>query len=164
MIDPQDHIAAMAPYALAQMDAPAGKTLISLAQNECLPPHSPEVIEAACRAVTNGALYPDPDWSNLRAALAGLHRVDPGGILCGSGSLDLIGAIARFYAGPDRAMLAPAHAYRFFRTAAQMSGARLDTAAETDATVSVDALLNAVRPDTRVVCLPNPGNPIGTRI
>jgi histidinol-phosphate aminotransferase len=163
-MEPQEHIAAMASYALAQMDVPAGKRLISLAQNECLRAPSPRVIDAANRAVNGGAMYPDPDWSGLRTALADRHGVDAEGILCGAGSLDLIGAIARVYAGPGRAMLAPVHAYPFFRTAAQMAGARLDTAPELDATVSVDAMLAAVRPDTRVVCVANPANPTGTRI
>jgi histidinol-phosphate aminotransferase len=68
------------------------------------------------------------------------------------------------YAGPDRAVLAPAHAYPFFRSAAQMAEARFDTAPEDGFTVSVDALLDAVRPDTGIVFLANPGNPTGTRI
>jgi histidinol-phosphate aminotransferase len=69
------------------------------------------------------------------------------------------------YAGPDRAVLAPAHAYPFFRSAAQMAEARFDTAPEDGFhRLSVDALLDAVRPDTGIVFLANPGNPTGTRI
>ena len=109
-------------------------------------------------------LYPDPDWTDLRHTLADLHRINANGILCGSGSLDLIGCLARVFAGPDRAVLAPAHAYPFFRTAAQVANARFDTAEETDAVVSVDALLGAVQSDTGIIFVANPGNPTGTRI
>jgi histidinol-phosphate aminotransferase len=45
-----------------------------------------------------------------------------------------------------------------------MAGARFDTAPEDRLTVSVDALLDAVRPDTGLLFLANPGNPTGTRI
>ena len=164
MTRPAPHIAQMAKYALADMQAPPGKPLISLSQNESLRPPSPKAIAAAQEVIAQGALYPDPDWGALRAQLGALHDVSPQAVLCGAGSLDLIGAIARVYAGPSRAVLVPAHAYPFFRSAAQMAGARVDLADEGQVTVSVEALLHAVQPDTGVVFVANPGNPTGTRI
>lgn len=158
------HIAEMAAYALANLSAPPGKRLISLSQNECLRPPSPMVAQALHRAAEVSHLYPDPDWSDLRSAIAGLHQINADDIICGNGSLDLIGCLARAYLAPDRAALVPAHAYPFFRTATQLSGARLDVAPEQDATVDVDAMLNAVRADTCIVFLANPGNPTGTRL
>jgi histidinol-phosphate aminotransferase len=163
MIPPRPHIAAMAPYALARMEPPPGRPLISLAQNESLRPPSPAVLDAL-KAAHPAETYPDPDWTRLRKAIAGVHDLDPALILCGAGSLDLIACLARAYAGPDRAVLAPAHAYPFFHAAAQTAEARFDTAPEEDFTVSVDALLDAVRPDTGLLFLANPGNPTGTRI
>jgi histidinol-phosphate aminotransferase len=164
MIAPVPHIFAMAPYALSHMSAPEGVPLISLSQNESIRPPSPLALEAAARSLADTALYPDPDWTDLRQGLADVHSIPADAILCGSGSLDLIGCIARAFAGPDRAVLAPAHAYPFFRSAAQMVGARFDTALETNATVNVDALLEAAKPDTRIVFVANPGNPTGTLI
>lgn len=164
MTIPRRHIAAMAPYALADLTPPEGRRLISLSQNESLRPPSPRAVEAAARAMQDAALYPDPDWSRLRHALAEHHGLDARALLCGNGSLDLISCIARTFAGPDRAVLAPAHAYPFFRTVAAMSEARFDTASEDGTTVSVDGLLEAVRPDTGLLFLANPGNPTGTRL
>ncbi|MEL6452184.1 MAG: histidinol-phosphate transaminase [Pseudomonadota bacterium] len=158
------HIQAMAPYALAQMQAPPGKPRISLAQNESLRGPSPQVHAAVQAALAHPQLYPDPDWTALRTGIGALHDIDPALILCGAGSLDLIGAIARCFCGPGRAMLAPAHAYPFFRSAAQMCGARFGTAPEDALTVSTQALLDAVQPDTAVVCVANPANPTGTRV
>ena len=160
----RDHIASMAGYALADLTAPDGKPLISLAQNECLRGPSPQAVAAAQAALAGAELYPDPDWRALRHALAALHAIPADRILCGNGSLDLIGALARCFAGPDRAALAPAHAYPFFRTATLLAEARFDTAPEEAATVSVSALLDSVRPDTGLVLVANPGNPTGTRI
>ncbi len=164
MIPAAPHIAKMSAYALAEMPSSDNGPPIALAQNESLRPPSPNAIAAATRVLHDGALYPDPDWTALRHALAAYHGIAAEGILCGSGSLDLIGCIARTYLGPTRSALAPAHAYPFFRTATQLADARFDTAAEVEASVDVDALLAAVHPDTGVVFLANPGNPTGTRI
>ncbi len=161
---PLPHIAQMSPYALAKLEPPPGVPLTSLSQNESIRPPSPAAIAAGVAALERGALYPDPDWTDLRQALAEVHDVDGSKILCGNGSLDLIGALARVFAGPDRAVLAPAHAYPYFRTVAQIANARFDIAAEENATVSVDTLLAAVKPDTAIVFVANPGNPTGTRI
>ncbi|MEE4187905.1 MAG: histidinol-phosphate transaminase, partial [Roseobacter sp.] len=143
---------------------PEGLSAVSLSQNESLRPPSPQAIEAAAAAVGGAELYPDPEWTALRHALADAHAIPAQDILCSAGSLDLIGAIARVYAGPERAILAPAHAYPFFRTAAQMAGARFDTAPERAMTAHVDSLLAALRPDTGIVFLANPANPTGTRL
>lgn len=164
MIRPNAHVSAMAPYAMAQLAAPPGYSLLSLSQNESLRPPSPYVLKAAAGALDRAALYPDPVWTDLRAALSVLHGLDAQSILCGAGSLDLIAALTLVYTGPDRAVLAPQHAYPFFRTAAEMAGARYDTAPERDWTVDVDALLAAVRSDCGLVFLANPANPTGTRV
>ena len=70
------HIAAMAPYAVADLSARRGVPLISLAQNESFRAPSPHAIVAGQRALETGALYPDPDYPELRAAIAAQHDVD----------------------------------------------------------------------------------------
>jgi histidinol-phosphate/aromatic aminotransferase/cobyric acid decarboxylase-like protein len=45
-----------------------------------------------------------------------------------------------------------------------LARARFDTAPEDEGRVSIDALLQGVRPDTGIVFVANPGNPTGTRI
>lgn len=164
MIKPVPHVAAMSTYALAELNPPSGKRLVSLSQNESLLPPSPLAIATAAKAMSNAQLYPDPDWSALREALADLHDIPAEQILCGNGSMELIASLTQAYANPQNAVLAPAHAYPFFKTAAHLVQARFDTATEVNGQVSVDALLDAVQPDTRLVFVANPGNPTGTRI
>jgi histidinol-phosphate aminotransferase len=164
MTPARPHIAAMAAYQLADITPPDGKKLISLCQNESLRPPSPIALEAARKVMSSSMLYPDPDWNELRKAIAKLHNLAADHILCGNGSLDLIGALARTYAGPDKAILAPEHAYPFFKTAAHLAEARFDTAVEDGLTVNVSSLLDAVRPETSIVFVANPGNPTGTFI
>ncbi|MEE8287429.1 MAG: histidinol-phosphate transaminase [Gammaproteobacteria bacterium] len=164
MIEPQAHVAALAAYSLAELKAPPGKRLVSLAQNEsCMPP-SPKALAAAGKAIASWQLYPDPDWTELRAAIAGVHDIAPETILCGAGSMELIGALMRCYAGPGTGVLSTQYAYAFFRTATLAVGGDYSWVEERDYTINVDAILEAVRPHTRVVCVANPGNPTGTRI
>ena len=124
MIRPTPHVAAMSPYALAELNAPAGKRVISLSQNESLRRPSPQVSDVLVSAMTNAHLYPDPEWTELRNALAALHGIPASGILCGNGSMELIACLTLTYCDEKSAVLAPAHAYPFFRTAAGLARAR----------------------------------------
>lgn len=164
MIPPVSHVSAMAAYALADTSVPDGKKPISLSQNESMRLPSPAAIAAAQDAAQLPHLYPDSNCAALCKEIGQVHGVNPDQIVCGNGSLDLIGGLARAYLEPGRAALAPTHAYPFFRTATQFTGARFDTAPETELTADVDALLAAVTCDTRVVFIANPGNPTSTRI
>ena len=110
MIKAVAHVAQMSPYALASLQAPSGKRLISLSQNESLRPPSPQAIDAATRALASGNLYPDPEWSELTAALAELHDIPSGQILCGSGSMELIACLTKAFADEQGRVHAPAHA------------------------------------------------------
>lgn len=163
-IHPAPHIAALAPYALADSRVPSGKRPILLAQNEhCLPP-SPEAIEAARAELSRGNLYPDPDWADLRRAIADIHDLDAASILCSAGSMEMIQGIALAFLGPGARALTTEYGYLFFRTAARIAGAEVDLAREQSFTADADALIEAARPETRVAFLANPGNPSGTVI
>lgn len=101
------------PLCVAELKPPAGKRLISLSQNESLLPPSPLAIGAAAEAMSGTHLYPDPDWSALREALAELHNIPADKILCGNGSMELTASLTLAYANPQNAVLAPAQPIRF---------------------------------------------------
>ncbi|MGI9464909.1 MAG: pyridoxal phosphate-dependent aminotransferase [Aestuariivirgaceae bacterium] len=164
MITANAHIAAMAPYAMADISVPAGKRLISLAQNESALPPSPSAIAAGCEAFSGSQLYPDASWSELTAAIAEVHGLDADDILCAGGSMELIACLMQCYAGPGVEVLSTQFGYAFFRSASLAAGADYAAAPEQDFTVNIDAVLTAVTPATRIVCVANPGNPTGTRI
>lgn len=121
-------------------------------------------IEAGREALAEAALYPDPDWAVLREAIAAFHALDPHSILCGTGSMELIDGVIRAFAAPGDAVLGTQHGYLFAATVCQRAGARHDMAPEPNCTVAVDAILEALCPETRIVFLCNPGNPTGTRL
>jgi histidinol-phosphate aminotransferase len=164
MLKANAHIADMAPYALANLTAEPGTRLISLSQNESLRSPSPRASQAAITAMGQAALYPDPDWTDLRNAIAQVHAIDPAMILCGAGSMELIAALLHAYASATDTILAPAYSYAFFRTMAHVTQARYLTAPEPDLRVCTQTLLAALTDDTKIVCIANPGNPTGTVI
>lgn len=164
MINAREHIAAMTPYALADLQPPPGKRLISLAQNESALPPSPMALKAVADAMADYALYPDPDWSDLRSAITDVHGLENDQILCGAGSMELILCLTQCYAGHGDEVLSSQYGYAFFRTAAAIAQATYVAVPEDNFTVSVDRLLDAVTSRTRTVFVANPGNPTGTRI
>lgn len=155
------HIEAMSAFALANF---GGYDRPTLAQNESAFPPSPRAMEAGERAIVRSHLYPDPDWTSLRDAIAQAYSVERELILCGAGSMDLIACTLAAFAGPGAEVLGTSYAYNFAASAAARAGAVYVKAAERDFTVSIDALLAAVTPATRIVFVCNPGNPTGTRI
>ena len=164
LITPQNHVAVMASYALADLSVPVGKQRVMLAQNESLRPPAPDVAVALQDVMSTAQFYPDPDWQELRTAIAHVHGVNAEQILCGAGSMELIDALMRAYVGPGRRILTSQYAYAFIRTMAQVTQAEIDLVDEVDFTVSANHLLAAVRAETKVVFVANPGNPTGTRI
>lgn len=155
------HIEAMAAFALANF---GGYDRATLAQNESAFPPSPKAIAAGQDAIARSHLYPDPDWTVLRETIAQAYGVECEAILCGAGSMDLIACTIAAFAGPGDEVLATAYAYNFAASAASRVGAVYVKAAEHDFIVSVDSILAAVTPATRIVFVCNPGNPTGTRI
>ncbi|WP_371229518.1 pyridoxal phosphate-dependent aminotransferase [Roseovarius sp. 2305UL8-3] len=154
----------MAGYALADLQLPDGINPAPLAQNEsCFPP-SPKAIDAAAQAMTCAQFYPDPGQTDLRQSIASVHGLNIDNIVCGAGSMELISALTRCYAGPGLRVLTTQYGYAFFRTASIMAEAEIDFAPEVDFTVSVDTLLAAVQPTTNIIFVANPGNPTGTVI
>ncbi|WP_425084500.1 pyridoxal phosphate-dependent aminotransferase [Ruegeria profundi] len=161
MIRPVPHVGALAAYALADLGGPQ---TISLAQNESAFPASPTAIAAGQAAMADMPLYPDPEWPDLRLAIAEVHGLDQSNIFCGAGSMELIGCLIRAYAGQGDRVLGTDYGYAFVASAAVQVQADYVKAREVDLTVSVDDVLSAVTPKTRIVFLCNPGNPTGTVI
>lgn len=161
MIRAVPHVAAMDAYALADLGGPE---TVSLAQNESAFPASPAAIAAGRAVLDKMPLYPDPDWPDLRAAIAGNHGLETDMILCGAGSMELIGCLIRAFAGAGDQVLGTDYGYAFAASASAQVQAEYVKAHEEDLTVSVDNILAAVTPRTRIVFVCNPGNPTGTLI
>ena len=162
MLEPRPHLLKLAPYVLPDTSAPEGKRPLQLAQNESAMGVSPAVTAALSATIAQSHLYPDPDASALREAIAAVYRLNAAQVLCGGGSLALIALLTAAYLAPEEHVVTSEYSYLYFRTACKIADAQVVTVAEPDLTVDVDLLLAAVRPETRIVFVANPGNPTGT--
>ena len=164
MLKPNPTVASMAPYALPDISAAEGVEPIVLAQNEHAFAPSVEVQQAVSEAIKSGQLYPDTDWSELRTAIASVHGLDAGRIVCGAGSMELMSSLMLAYLSAGDRMLMTEYGYLFMRSLSKLVGAKVDVAPEIDYRVDVDGLLERLQADTRLVFVVNPGNPSGTVI
>ena len=137
---------------------------VKLSSNEN--PHGPsEKAKQAYRAESgNLFLYPSSDHAELRNAIATVHNVDAGRIICGNGSDEIISFLTQAYAGPGDEVLYTEHGFAMYPICARGAGATPVEAREKDRRTDVDALHAAVTEHTKLVFLANPNNPTGTMI
>lgn len=138
-----------------------GGALTKLSANENPLGCSPAALEALA-VRRDPARYPDPDATALRQALGALHGIDPARIVCGTGSGELLHCAVQAFAGPGDEVLFSRYSFSLYPLLAQKVGAEPVMADDDDHAPSVDNLLNAVTPRTKVVLLDNPNNPVGT--
>ncbi len=108
--------------------------------------------------------YPDGGSHALRAALAATIDGDPGQIVCGAGSDEILLLLTRAYAGPGDEVLYSQHGFLVYPIAAQSVGATPVAAPEKNLTTDVDALLAHVTPRTKICFVAEPNNPTGSYI
>jgi histidinol-phosphate aminotransferase len=139
-----------------------GAKLIQLSQNESAIRLQPAWMEAAARAASDAAAYPDPECKALREAIAETFRLDHRRILCGAGLMECLQTLALAYLDPADNVIIPEHAFPFFRQVAQLAGADVKLVPERNLQVDAASILAAVDEATKMVIFANPGNPTGT--
>lgn len=158
---PQPGILDIAPYLPGKSGAPGSKA-VKLSANESPLGASPKAIEAYRSAADHLEIYPEGSSKLLREALAEVHGLVAGSIVCGNGSDDLLHLIAQCYLGVGDEAVMNRYGFSVYPIITRAKGATIVLVDEDDYTADVDALLAAVTPRTKVVWLANPNNPTGT--
>jgi histidinol-phosphate aminotransferase len=159
---PRPHVLSMAPFMLADRTVAPGLKAVQLAQNESPVGPGPAALAALERSTANLNRYPEADAATLRQAIAAAEGLDADRIICGSGSMELLALLAQAYLGPEDEIVISAYGYVFFRTLAELVGARFVLAPERDYRTDIDAMLARVTPRTRMMLIANPNNPTGS--
>lgn len=171
MISPDvpPHIAALKAYVpglpisdLARRLGMPETSIAKLASNENPLGASPAAVRAVARAAVDFSLYPDNDCVALTTALATALGVPAEWLVVGAGSESLLGVAASALLSPERSAAFSQYSFQAFVNAVQRVGAKAIVVPSPDFVVNLEALLSAVRDDTRLVYLANPGNPTGT--
>lgn len=126
----------------------------------CSPAAQAAVIEAA----KHMELYPDGSAAALREAIGAKYGIEPDRIVCGAGSDEIFQLLGRGYLRPGDNIVQSQHGFLVYRLIAQQAGAETRSAAEVDLTTDVDAMLELVDQNTKIVFLANPNNPTGSYI
>jgi histidinol-phosphate aminotransferase len=135
---------------------------IKLSSNENPFGPSPLAIKAMEKAIHKAHRYPDGNATELKAAIAARHGIDESRVVCGAGSDELIALLCQAYAGPGTEVLYSQYGFLMYPISALRVGATPVVAPEENLTASVEKLLAAVTPKTRLLFLANPNNPTGT--
>jgi histidinol-phosphate aminotransferase len=145
------------PYVPGEQPRMAG--LVKLNTNESPFGPSPRVLEALQAGATDDLrLYPDPQSSAFRAALAAYHGVTPDQVFVGNGSDEVLAHVFAGLLKQDGPLLFPDITYSFYPVYCRLFGI-------THETVPLDAGLRVRVDDYRrpagAVILPNPNAPTG---
>ncbi len=155
-------ILAIEAYVPGESKVSGGIKPAKLSSNETPLGASPMAIAAFKAAVADLERYPDGQATALRQAIARRYGLDAGRIVCGSGSDELLGLIARGYLGPGDEAIYTAHGFLVYRIAILTNGATPVIAPEKNLHTDVDAILARVTARTKIVFVANPNNPTGT--
>ncbi|MEN8176322.1 MAG: histidinol-phosphate transaminase [Pseudomonadota bacterium] len=142
---------------------------VKLASNENPLGPSPLGVRAAREATSTIHLYPDDTAFRLRKRLARLHGVQPGQLIFGSGSSDILAMVAQTFLHPGVNAVYAAHSFAMYAIYTQAAAAegRVAPALAADHPLQpyghdLDAMLSLVDGNTRVIYIANPNNPTGT--
>ncbi len=167
-LSPQ-YVRAIAPYQPGRPIAEVARELglaehdiVKLASNENPLGASPKALAAIDNALADIARYPDGSGFELKAALTRKLGVPAERIVLGNGSNDVLELVARAFLAPGASAIFSRHAFAIYPLATQAVGAEgIETAAH-DFGHDLNAMLDALRADTRVMFIANPNNPTGT--
>jgi histidinol-phosphate aminotransferase len=159
---PRPGVLAIEAYVPGKSAAPGVAKVFKLSSNETpLGPSAKAV--AAYRAIADHlADYPDGAATALREAIGRVFGLDPGRIVCGSGSDELLNLLAHGFVGPGDEAIHTTHGFLVYNIATLGSGGTPVVAPERNYTADVDAILERVSERTKLVFLANPNNPTGT--
>lgn len=141
--------------------------IVKLASNENPLGMPASARTAMAQAASELARYPDGNGFALKSAIAQRFDLPLEWITLGNGSNDILELATRAFVEPGHATVFSAHAFAVYALATQAVGAR---AIVVPAVASgpqayghdLDAMLEAIDADTRIVFIANPNNPTGT--
>jgi histidinol-phosphate aminotransferase len=136
--------------------------IIKLASNENPLGPSPKALAAIEKALPDLALYPDGSGYALKEVIARKYGVKHDQIVLGNGSNDVLELAARTFLAPGTSAVFSRHAFAVYPLATKAVGATGIEVPAKDYRSDPDAMLAAIRPDTRMIFLANPNNPTGT--
>ena len=107
--------------------------------------------------------YPDPQQIQLKNKLTALKGLRPSQILCGNGSDEVLDLIFRAFCEPNEdGIITLTPTYGMYAVLANLNGIQQQCVSLTaDFQIDVPAVLNAIRPNSKLLFICSPNNPSG---
>jgi histidinol-phosphate aminotransferase len=160
MIRPRDDLALMAGYHSPQVDVG-----VRLNTNEAPEPPPPGFAEALAEGLArlDWHRYPDRSYTELRAAIAAHHGVDPANVFAANGSNEVLQTLCLTYGGAGRSVAVFEPTYALHSHIARITGTGVAVGERTDDLAldlrEVRRVLGEAQPAITFLCSPN--NPTG---
>ena len=147
------------PIEMVGLDA---NTILKLASNENPLGPSPLGIEAGREALGGVSLYPENSAYFLCKKLAEVRGVKPNQLVIGHGSSEIIHMLCAAFVEPGIDVVMGEHAFIAYKLATLLHAGNCLEAPLVDFRHNLDAMRDAITPQTRLIFLPSPNNPTGT--
>ena len=139
-------------------------SIVKLASNENPLGPSPLAQQAMHDAVSQAHIYPDGGGYKLRRAIAEKTGFDISNVILGNGSNEIIELLCHTFLNRDAELIAAKHAFVVYKLMATLFGATYVEVDDPDFIHDLDAMADAITPNTRLVFIANPNNPTGTQV
>ncbi len=164
-----DNILAIKPYTpgkpLEEVEREYGISgSIKLASNENPLGASPLALKAIRAALDGLNRYPDGGGYNLVNKISERFGIEPGSIVLGNGSDDIIGMLARAFLGPGDEVVLPTPTFLMYNIMVRISGATSVPVPLRSLKIDLDAICEEITSKTKMIFICNPNNPTGTGI
>lgn len=136
--------------------------VLKLASNENPLGPSPEAVEAIRRALPKLNRYPDGESYYLRRALGSYLKVDPSFVAVGNGADGLIMQVCMAYLDEASEVVVSSTSFPVYDIYTLVMRAMLIKTPMRDYRLDLEAMLEAITAQTRLVFVCNPNNPTGT--
>jgi histidinol-phosphate aminotransferase len=123
---------------------------------------SPRALEAIA-AERAYHIYPDPDQTKVREALAEFLGVEPERIVCGLGSDDIIDLILRAVIAPGDGVINCPPTFGMYPFSTQIAGGRVIDAPRLESFALDAEAIERAAGDAKLIFLASPNNPTGNR-
>ncbi len=141
------------------------RNVIKLASNENPLGPSGKAVRAMRRALRDVNLYPEGSCYYLLTRLAQELAIDPGHLIFGNGSDEIIELVGRGFLSEGDEVLSSEKTFLVYPILTQVCGARYREVPMTkDRRYDLPAILAAITPRTKIIFIANPNNPTGTYV
>ena len=140
------------------------KNAVKLASNENPVGPSPKIIDSIEKIVKETHRYPDGNATRLKAKISTKFNILENQVTVGNGSNDIIEFVARSFLGPNDSAVYSEHAFAVYPLVVRAVGAMGIEVPAKNFSHDLEAMLDSIEENTKLIFIANPNNPTGSFI